>query len=89
MRRAIAKQSRVRTAGTKRPPPHLKQKGRAVPGLSAVPNPRPNRRFGRDLHHVHAAHAARHAGTGRLLLGGLGDDRLGREDVLRDRGCVL
>src|SRR5204862_2753810 len=41
------------------------------------------------LHHVHAAHAARHAGAGRLLLGGLGDDGLGREDVLRDRSRVL
>src|SRR5205823_3249064 len=48
-----------------------------------------NRRFRRGLHHVHAAHAARHAGGCRLLLGGLGDDGLGREDVLRDRSRVL
>src|SRR5579884_2785375 len=49
------------------------------PGLSAV------------LHHpahvAHAAHAARDAGSG--LLGRLGDDRFGHEDVLCDRGCVL
>src|SRR6266545_2659806 len=47
------------------------------------------KRSGGGLHHVHAAHAARHAGTCRLLLGGFGDDRLGREDVLRDRRRVL
>ena len=34
------------------------------------------------LHRV--AHAA-HAGAGRRLLRSFGDDRLGREDVLRDR----
>src|SRR6266576_7079596 len=43
------------------------------------------------LHHsahvAHAAHAAAHAGSG--LFGWLGDDRLGHEDVLRDRGGVL
>src|SRR5256885_9616251 len=43
------------------------------------------------LHHsahvAHAAHAATHAGSG--LFGWLGDDRLGHEDVLRDRGGVL
>src|SRR5579884_4396302 len=42
------------------------------------------------LHHpahvAHATHAARHAGSG--LLGRLGDDRFGHENVLRDRGCV-
>src|SRR5256886_3343354 len=41
------------------------------------------------LHHVHSAHAARHAGTSASLLRGLGDDRLGGEDVLRNRRCVL
>src|SRR5207244_8778173 len=39
------------------------------------------------LHHV--AHAARHPGTGRLLLRRLGDDRLGGQDVLGDRRGVL
>ena len=42
------------------------------------------------LHHVHAAHAAtRHAATSAGLLGCLGDDRLGGEDVLGDRRGVL
>src|SRR6266576_398053 len=54
----------------------MKREGRAQPGL-------------RGLHHVHAAHAAWHAGGRPLLLGGLGDDGLGREDVLRDRCRVL
>src|SRR5947207_14282103 len=43
------------------------------------------------LHHpahvAHAAHAAAHADSG--LFGWLSDDRLGHEDVLRDRGRVL
>src|SRR6266498_3884329 len=43
------------------------------------------------LHHpahlAHASHASGHAGSG--LLGRLGDDCLGHEDVLRDRGGVL
>src|SRR5205807_2506151 len=38
MRRAIAKQSRVRTIGTRRLPSQLKREGRALPGLHAVPN---------------------------------------------------
>ena len=43
----------------------------------------------RDLHHpAHAAHVG-HAGAGAGLLGRLGDDRLGREDVLADRRGVL
>src|SRR5438552_13412370 len=41
------------------------------------------------LHHAaHVAHAG-HASAGTSLLGRLGDDRLGREDVLRDRRGVL
>jgi len=40
------------------------------------------------LHHsAHVAHAARHARSD--LLGRLGDDRFGHENVLRDRGGVL
>src|SRR6266496_4032272 len=43
------------------------------------------------LHHpahvAHVAHASGHAGSGPF--GWLGDDRLGHEDVLRDRGGVL
>jgi chaperonin GroEL (HSP60 family) len=43
------------------------------------------------LHHsahvAHAAHAAAHAGSG--LFGWFGDDRLGHEDVLRDRRSIL
>src|SRR6185436_7726468 len=42
-----------------------------------------------ELHHpAHAAHVGR-ATAGTRLLGGLGDDRLGREDVLADRRGVL
>src|SRR3954447_7722654 len=43
------------------------------------------------LHHAaHAAHAAiAHAADGHLLALDLADDRLGGEDVLRDRGRVL
>ena len=45
----------------------------------------------RGLHHpahvAHPTHAARHAGSD--LLRRFGDDRLGHEDVLRDRGGVL
>src|SRR5262245_14760095 len=41
------------------------------------------------LHHAaHAAHVG-HAPTDACLLGGLGDDRPGHEDVLRDRSGVL
>src|SRR5439155_8092591 len=41
-----------------------------------------------SAHVAHATtHAAAHAGSG--LFGWLGDDRLGHEDVLRDRGGVL
>ena len=43
-------------------------------------------RLHHPLHTAHAAHAA-HAGSG--LFGWLGDDRLGHEDVLRDRRGVL
>jgi len=37
----------------------------------------------------HVGHTARHPGADPGLLGRLGDDGLGREDVLRDRGGVL
>src|SRR2546427_12269590 len=41
-----------------------------------------------SLHHpAHVGHTAAHSGAG--LLGRLGDDRLGGEDVLRDRRSVL
>ena len=39
MRRAIAKQSRVRTIGNRRLPSQLKREGRALPGLHAVHSP--------------------------------------------------
>src|SRR5919204_2273575 len=73
------------------PPPNAERPGSARP-LSAVPISAKSASFSPtwSLHHVHAAHAAaRHAGTGRLLLGGFGDHSLGREDVLRDPSCVL
>jgi hypothetical protein len=38
MRRAIAKQSPVRTIEANRPPPQPSREGRALPGLPAVPS---------------------------------------------------
>ena len=64
----------------------------APPTTRAPPKRGPHTRDGRpvSLHHaVHAAHAARHACAGRLLLRHLGNDRLGGEDVLGDRRRVL
>src|SRR5436305_11369083 len=44
----------------------------------------------RSLHHAaHVRHTAGHAAAGAVLLRRFGDDRLGHEDVLRDRGRVL
>jgi hypothetical protein len=64
----------------------------APPTTRAPPKRGPHTRDGRpvSLHHaVHAAHAARHACAGGLLLRHLGNDRLGGEDVLGDRRRVL
>src|SRR3954462_11694647 len=59
--------------------------GRLAPAFASL-----NRTRAGSLHHpAHVAHAAAHPGAGRLLLRGLGDDRLGRQDVLRDRRGVL
>src|SRR3954451_7467788 len=53
-----------------------------------MPGPFLSRSF-RSLHH--SVHAARHAGhaAAAILLRDLGDDRLGGQDVLADRGSVL
>src|SRR4051812_29795133 len=61
----------------------------AGPGRSRAPRSRSAERWW--LHHAaHAAHVGHAAaGAGAVLLGGLGDDRLGGEDVLRDRRGVL
>src|SRR4051812_17324839 len=70
--------------------PSITQRGRAKPGLSAVHHPASGAAARRDgLHHVHTAHATRHAGGCTRLLRCLGDDRLGREDVLGDGRSVL
>src|SRR4051812_10827906 len=58
------------------------------PGRSRAPRPRSAER--RWLHHAaHATHVGHAAAAAAVLLGGLGDDRLGGEDVLRDRRGVL
>src|SRR6266566_7532752 len=61
----------------------MNDEGRLAPAFICV------KTLSGSLHHVHAAHATRHAGTRTSLLGRLGDDRLSGEDVLRDRRGVL
>src|SRR5689334_13079327 len=65
------------------PPPPPKRNGALwAPFLISCLGPRDS------LHHpAHVGHAG--AGTHGVLLRGLGDDRLGGEDVLRDRRSVL
>src|SRR6266511_2387021 len=98
---ALNRRRTTRAGMAKPPPPADHQQRFATPpyrreaGLSPASLPYPTSPSGASrsatagLHHVHTAHAARHAGTGRLLLGRLGDDGFGREDVLRDRSRVL
>src|SRR6266581_1114086 len=61
----------------------MNDEGRLAPAFICV------KTLSGSLHHVHAAHATRHAGTRTSLLWRLGDDRLRGEDVLRDRRGVL
>src|SRR3954463_3327982 len=67
-------------------PPNARGPGES-PGPRSTSQARAQRRRACLHHAAHVGHAAAHAGP--VLVRDLGDDGLGREDVLRDRGGVL